>query len=1073
MGDGSSRRWAGSGAGVLRALPGHEQAPASAAPPEGSVALVFTDVQGSTRLWERCGAGMRAALEVHDRVLRSLLAGSAGYEVKTQGDSFMIAFPSVQEALGWCLEAQDVLLRAPWPVDILSQPEAAEEMGPGGLLFRGLRVRMGVHVGEPECRVDARSGRTDYLGRMVNVAARVAAAGHGGQVLVSGGAWAQAAQALEPLGRPAVRPLGAFRLKGIDDAVALVEVLPAHLSERRFGVPRAPRDRQGNVPVLQEGLVGRVLELGLLRRWLSDGARLVTLLGPGGMGKTRLATSFGALERESGAWEGGVWLCELAEAQTAEALCLSVGQALGIPLRADGDPTEPVERLGRALNDCGDVLLILDNLEQAVQHVPATLGRWLQLAPRARFLATSREALGLLAERVLDLAPLSVPEEGESRLEALVRSDAVRLFTQRAREARGHFELTEGEAPLVADIVRQLDGIALAIELAAARMSLLSVSQLRERLPRRFELLRAGRRDGHTRQATLRAAIDWSWNLLEPEERAALARCSVFRGGFTLEAAEAVLGLPPEGPSVLDVLQSLRARSLLRLLEAELPGGDVRLGQYESIRQYAAARLAEAGPHGGVGDAAALAERHADWYLTLAHGLRAQVRSHGGAEALQRLALERENLLAACDNALAVRPATSRSVARALEALVALEPEVVTRGPVRLLLERLDAALAMTDRVGVAHRLVAEAVAVRGRVFLEAGDLASARRDLERARESLRTLGAVAGEKRVLVDLSIVARHEGELAQAWALVREARRLSSEGDRWLDAYTVGNLGLVEQARCGPEAAIPHLRAAQALFHGVGDVTFEVGFLSNCAVAIGELGRTREAMGLLEDAMARSASVGDRAGHALARLNLGCCLLEEGRPRDAREHLLAAARIGRQLGQRLLEGTALGELGRAELALGAWSEAWARLSEAVSGLGRVSRGQVLRFAVYRAVVEACVGDAAAAEASFVVLEGAPELRENPVLRELAALLRASVDLAEARAAGDDVARAQRAFASVRQRIARARGAPPEAASSDLRGALGFLEEALWRLTAAPVEVEAVAVEGGSPPACAGAA
>ncbi|QDE85645.1 ATP-binding protein [Myxococcus xanthus] len=1069
MGDVSSRRLAGSAAGMLRALPGQESQPASATPPEGSVALVFTDVQGSTRLWERCGAGMRDALEVHDRALRSLLVGSTGYEVKTQGDSFMIAFPSVLEALTWCLEAQDVLLRAPWPVDILSQPEAAEEVGPGGLLFRGLRVRMGVHVGEPECRVDARSGRTDYLGRMVNVAARVAAAGHGGQVLVSGGAWAQAAQGLEPLGRPAVRPLGAFRLKGIDDAVALVEVLPAHLSERRFGVPRAPRDRQGNVPVLQEGLVGRGIELGLLRRWLVDGTRLVTLLGPGGMGKTRLATSFGALELESGEWEGGVWLCELAEAQTAEALCLSVGHALGIPLRADGDPTEPAERLGRALNDCGDVLLILDNLEQAVQHLPATLGRWLQLAPRARFLATSREALGLPGERLLDLAPLSVPEEGESRLEELVRSDAVRLFAQRAREARGHFELTAGEAPKVADIVRQLDGIALAIELAAARMALLSVSQLRERLTRRFELLRTGRRDGRARQATLRGAIDWSWNLLEPEERAALARCSVFRGGFTLEAAEAVLGLPPDGPAVLDVLQSLRAKSLLRVLEAELPGGDSRLGQYESIRQYAAARLAEE----GVGNAAALAERHADWYLSLAHGLRAQVRSQGGAEALQRLALERENLLAACDNALAVTPATARSVERALEALVALEPEVVTRGPVRLLLERLDAALALTDRVMGAPRLVAEAVAVRGRVFLEAGDLVSARRDLECARASLRRLGAVAGEKRVLVDLSIVARHEGELSQAWELVREARLLSSEGDRWLDAYTVGNLGLVEQARCGAEAAIPHLRAAQALFHGVGDVTFEVGFLSNCAVAIGEMGRTREAMSLLEDAMARSASVGDRAGHALARLNLGCYLLEEGRPQEAREHLLAAVRIGRQLGQRLLEGTALGELGRAELALGAWSEAWARLSEAVSGLGRVSRGQVLRFAVYRAVVEACVGDAAAAEASFVVLEGAPELRDDPVLRELAALLRAAVDLAEARAARDDVARAQRAFESVRQRIARARCAPPEAASSDLRGALGFLEDALWRLTSEPEDVEAVEMEGRGTPVCAGAA
>ncbi|MBZ4418377.1 adenylate/guanylate cyclase domain-containing protein [Myxococcus sp. RHSTA-1-4] len=1046
MGD-VSRKLLLAPAGNLRALPGHEPASAEgtspSVPPTGTVALVFTDVQGSTRLWERCGPSMRAALEVHDRVLRSLLADGNGYEVKTQGDSFMVAFPSVLEALRWCLDAQEALLRAPWPADLLAQPEAAEEHGPQGPLHRGLRVRMGVHVGEPECRVDERTGRADYLGRMVNVAARVTSAGHGGQVLVSGVAWAQAAPALESLGRPAVRPLGTFRLKGIDDAVALVEVLPASLAERRFGAPRAPRDRQGNVPVAREGLVGRSVELGSLRRWLAEGVRLITVLGPGGMGKTRLATHFGALELESGAWEGGVWLCELAEAQTADALCHAVGQALGVALRRDGDPTEPVERLGRALGDCGDVLVILDNLEQVVRHVPATLGRWLALAPRARFITTSREALRLPGERLLDLTPLGVPEAGAARLEDIGRADAVRLFVQRAREARGDFELTAEEAPRVADIVRQLDGIALALELAAARMNVLSVSQLQERLPRRFELLRGGRRDASSRQATLRGAIDWSWNLLEPAEQSALAQCSVFRGGFTLEAAEAVLALPPDGPDVLDVLQSLRSKSLLRVLEMEGPGGEPRLGQYESIRQYAAARLPE------VGGARSLEERHAGWYLTLARGLRGRVRGFGAAEALRRLALERENLLAACDNALAVMPPTAASVERALEALVALEPEVVTRGPVSLLLARLDTAVVAAGAVAVSPRLLAEALAVRGRVLLEAGHLEAARRDLEEARSALRGLGAVAGEKRVLVDLSIVARHEGELGRASALVREAGRLPSGEERWLEAYAVGNLGLVEQARCGAEAAIPHLRAAQALFREVGDVTFEVGFLTNCAVAIGEAGRTREALGLLEEAMTRAASEGDRAGHALARLNLGCFLLEEGRAKEAREHLLAAGRMGRQLGQRLLEGTAMGELGRAELALGAMEEAWARLSEAVSGLGRVSRAQALRFAVHRAAVEAFLGDPSAAEASFVVLEGAPEFRDDPVLRELVSLLRGAVDVADARSLPGDDPRVRQARESVWRRLERARGAPAEAASSDLRGALRFLEDALARM------------------------
>jgi tetratricopeptide (TPR) repeat protein len=352
---------------------------------------------------------------------------------------------------------------------------------------------------------------------------------------------------------------------------------------------------------------------------------------------------------------------------------------------------------------------------------------------------------------------------------------------------------------------------------------------------------------------------------------------------------------------------------------------------------------------------------------------------------------------------------------------------------------------------------MAEALAARGRVMLEAGHLEQARQDLEAARTALKGLGAVAGEKRVLVDLSIVARHEGEVPRAWALVREAMRLASGEDRWLEAYAVGNLGLVEQARCGAEAAIPHLRDAQVLFRSVGDVTFEVGFLTNCAVAIGEAGRTREALALLEEAMTRAASVGDRAGHALARLNLGCFLLEEGRALDAREHLLAAGRMGRQLGQRLLEGTALGELGRAEAALGMMEEAWARLSEAVSGLGRVSRGQALRFAIHRAAVEAFLGDPAAAEASFVVLEGTPELHDDPVLRELAALLRGAVDVADARASPGDAARVRQARQAVRLRMERARCAPAESASSDLRGALRFLEDMLGASTAgAPAQV-----------------
>ncbi len=1015
-------------------LPGME---AGTAPPTGTVALVFTEVPGAARLWEQCPTAMREALEVQDAVVRALLDRCAGYEVKTQGGSFMLAFSSPVEAVRWCLEAQEALLQAPWPAELLAQPEAAEEVGARGLLHRGLRVRMGVHVGEPECRVDGRTGRVDYVGRVVNAAARVSTAGHGGQVLVSGAAWAQVAHSAEVLGRHAVRPLGTFRLRGIESPFALVEVLPAALSERTFGVPLAPRERQGNVPVVQPGLIGRCAELETLRRWFREGSRLVTLLGPGGMGKTRLATHFGGLELEASAWEGGVWLCELAEAMTAEALCHTVSQALGVALRHEAEAGDPVEELGLALSGCGDVLIILDNLEQATRHGAGLVERWLALAPRARFLVTSREAFGLSEERILELGSLSLPDAEETRLEEVKRSEAVRLFVERTREVRGSFELTAEDAPHVVDIVRRLDGIALAIELAAARTGVLGMRQIRERLSRRFELLRSGRRDASARQATLRGAIDWSWNLLDPAECSALAQCSVFRGGFTLEAAEAVLALPGNASSVREVLQSLRARSLLRVQEGEGLHGGPRLGMYESIRQYAADRLQE--QRAG----AALVTRHAQWYLAHARGLRQQVRGQQGAEALRRLALERENLLAACDNALAVVPATPESLGLALEALEALEPDIVTRGPITLLLTRLDRALMQADSVAVPPERVAAIRAIRGRLHLEVGHPSAAREDLEQARSVLSARGEKAGEKRVLVELSIVARQQGDLTAAWEFIQQAQRLPSGTDQWLEAYTCGNLGLLELVRTGPAAAIPHLQAAQALFRALGDVTFEICFTTHCAVALGEAERLGEAKALVTEAMSRATSAGDLAGHTHARLHLGCFLLEEAQAIEAREHLTAAMRMGRQLGARLLEGMAMGELGRAELALGELAEARYWMAEAVSALEEGARWHALRFAAYRAAVEAILGDLPAAQASFEALEEEPQVKADPVLRQLITLLRAVGDLAMADEAPVGSEAARQAQEAARRRMEAIQGSSEPVRASSVRGVLRFLE------------------------------
>ncbi|HZI07448.1 MAG TPA: cyclase, partial [Archangium sp.] len=477
-----------------------------------------------------------------------------------------------------------------------------------------------------------------------------------------------------------------------------------------------------------------------------------------------------------------------------------------------------------------------------------------------------------------------------------------------------------------------------------------------------------------------------------------------------LEAAEAVLMFPPGGPDVMEIIHSLRSKSLLRAYAPDGLPGELRLGLYESIRQYASSRLAE--------------------------------RGEGGELAFRRLSLERENLLAACDNALAVVPATEGSLERALGALVALEPDVTARGPVGITLSRLDRALELSSTVRVEPLLRAEALAVRGRTHHGAGQLAAAWRDLEVARSAFHALDAMDRAKRVLVDLSIVARDEGDMGTAWELVQEAQELPSLGDRWLDAYAVGNLGILELGRRGAGAAVPHLRTALELFRDVGDVAFEVGFLTNYAMAIGEGGGTAEAVSLLEEAMEKASRVGDRAGHALARVNLGCFLLDAGRAAEAREHLEGAVRMGRQLGMRILEGVALGELGRALVALGALEGARACLSESISILDRVSRWHALRFTAHLASVQAALGELAAARDGFASLEVTPELRDDTVLRELSSLLRASLDLAEAARSAPGSEAGMKCLSEARRRVEQARGAPAEAASSDLREALRLL-------------------------------
>lgn len=583
--------------------------------PQGTVSFLFTDIVGSTRLWERFPNDMGPALARHEGIVRSASEAHNGHVFKTVGDAFCVAFPTPLDALSAALEAQRGLGAENWGA-----------LGP-------LKVRMGIHTGTAEYR------NGDYFGGTLNRASRIEAAAHGGQVLLSQITFELIED--DKLDGILFKSLGSHRLRNLDRPEHLYQASAQGL-EDHFPAPRSMEVLPNNLPVQTTSFVGREKEIEESLRRLEK-TKLLTLMGTGGTGKTRLALEIGA--RVINEFRDGVWLVELAPITDPDRVVEAVATAVG----AREEPERPLRETLVNFLKGKNVLLIFDNCEHLLNAASSIAAELLRACPNLKIIAASRHSLSIAGEMTFPVPPLGIFDVRMHKLTGpdiaaqLSQYEAVKLFIERATAVRPDFVVTNANAPALAEICSRLDGIPLAIELAAARARVLDVQQIAERLGDRFRLLRSNERSGHLpHQQTLQALIDWSYDLLSEQERILFRRLGVFVGGRTIDALEAVCaGEGIEDFEILDLIEQLVDKSLATV-EREA-GRTPRYTVLESVWQYSRDKLAASGEED------LLRDRHLDYYLKFAEKAEPHLEGPDQKDWLEKCAAERFNFRAALE----------------------------------------------------------------------------------------------------------------------------------------------------------------------------------------------------------------------------------------------------------------------------------------------------------------------------------------------------------------------------------------------------------------------------------------
>ena len=823
--------------------------------PTGTVTFLFTDIEGSTRLWEVHPDAMRVALARHDALLHGAIAQAGGYLVKTTGDGVIAAFDTAPAAVSAALTAQIALGAEAWPVGL------------------EIAVRMALHTGAAQLRDG------DYFGPDLNRTARLLAVGHGGQTLVSGVTQelcrdrVPAGVAWQDLGTHELKDLGRperiFQLTHPD----LPDSFPPLQTRRSPDLPiNYPPN---NLPQQITSFVGREKPLADVTALLGK-THLLTLTGSGGAGKTRLSLQVAADVLDTDTYPDGAWLVELAPLSDPALVPQAVAGVLGV--REQTGQTIEQGLNGYLLDK--RLLLLLDNCEHVLSVCARLTASLLRACPGMRVLATSREPLGIGGEQTYRVPSLTLPPPQEAAgisSADLSTYEAVRLFTQRAQAVRADFAVNDANAPALAQLCFHLDGIPLALELAAARVRSLSVEDINARLDSRFRLLTGGDRSALPRQQTLRALVDWSYDLLTDSEKTLLARLSVFAGGWTLPACEAVCGFAPldEG-DVLDILTSLVDKSLV-VADEEATGSKTRYRLLETLRQYGAEKLAASG------EVEVVRSGHLAYFARFAQ--EAQTHRAGPDQGLwlDRLEADHDNLRQALENA----PASGVADSAGLRLAGLLWWFWYTRGYLSEGSDRLTRALAAQvsgDRVGQEAR----ALALRG-----AGVFAMIQGAYQEAQdflnESLQIFRGLGDKKEIaasLVNLGNIAYYQGDNDAAQSLYEEGLSLQREiGDEMASAGSLRNLGLVLLRRGDTDAAQTLFEQSLAIMRGAGHTNAIAGLLRDLGGVAQIRNDSKTAQNLFGESLAAFRALGDKGNVANLLATLASLFLQQSRFRVA--------------------------------------------------------------------------------------------------------------------------------------------------------------------------------------------